>query len=262
MSERAARVHAEWEQAEILRSKVESERVPQANLRISDGVARRYANPPATTNYPLEYAFHLLGDVGGLRVLDFGCGTGANSALLARRGAHVLGVDISHDLLRIANERLRQNELHGAFVAASAHELPVEDNSCDIVFGIAILHHLDLAKVSHEVYRVLKPGGRAIFQEPVRNSRLITAARRMFPAKGDDISPYERPLTDSEVAAFADPFRSFSSRPFSLPHVRLAEHFGMRGKRKDILYRIDGALLRSRMPLRAYSAISVIELVK
>ena len=49
--------------------------------------------------------------------------------------------------------------------------MPFPDDSIDVVFGIAILHHLDLDLVSREVRRVLKPGGRAIFQEPVRNSR-------------------------------------------------------------------------------------------
>ena len=256
--------HREWEQAEILRSRVESAQLRPTNLKQSAGLVARYANPPRDTPYPLEYAYHLLGDVRGKRVLDFGCGTGSNSALLARRGARVVGVDISADLLRIARERVRQNELSGAaaFVAGSAHDLPVRDNSCEVVFGIAILHHLDLDLVSREVFRVLEPGGRAIFQEPVRNSRLFTAARRLFPPRREDVSPFERPLTDAELARFAAPFRSHAVRSFSLPHVRLAERLGMRGRRKDLLYRLDAALLRSPLPLRVYSAIAVVELIK
>ena len=44
---------------------------------------------------------------GRLRIVDFGCGSGANTALLANRGAHVWAVDISEDLIRLAERRMR-----------------------------------------------------------------------------------------------------------------------------------------------------------
>src|SRR5204862_7474750 len=137
-------------------------------------------NPPMHTVYPLEYAYALLGDVQGRTVLDFGCGSGSNTLLLTRRGAHVIGVDISADLIALARRRLALNGSPGTahFIVGSAHDLPVESNSLDVVFGIAILHHLDLETTSREVHRVLKPGGRAIFQEPVRDSRLMRTLRR------------------------------------------------------------------------------------
>ena len=43
-----------------------------------------------------------------------------------------------------------------------SHELPLEDESVDVVFGMAILHHLDLQLASDEVFRVLKKGGRVV----------------------------------------------------------------------------------------------------
>ena len=150
----------EWEQAEIRRSTIEAGRTAVTDPRSDDRKFARYKDPPAETPFPLEYAYHLVGNITGKRVLDFGCGTGSNSLLLARRGAIVCGVDISHDLLALARQRLSR---HGAalqtqFVVASAHDLPLEDESFDLVFGIAILHHLDLALVSREVHRVLRPG--------------------------------------------------------------------------------------------------------
>ena len=43
---------------------------------------------------------------------------------------------------------------------------------------------------------MLKRGGRAIFQEPVRNSEFVKRIRTMVPYTAPDVSPFERPLTD------------------------------------------------------------------
>jgi SAM-dependent methyltransferase len=51
------------------------------------------------------------------------------------------------------------------------------DNSFDFVFGNAVLHHLDIAAAAREIYRVLKPGGVAIFREPFGENRLLEWAR-------------------------------------------------------------------------------------
>src|SRR5580765_5933466 len=88
----------QWERAEIARSSVEATLTADEGLRVSQQTFDRYANPSRDTAYPLEYAYHQLGDVAGQRIVDFGCGSGANSVLLANRGAHVWGIDISEDL--------------------------------------------------------------------------------------------------------------------------------------------------------------------
>jgi SAM-dependent methyltransferase len=202
--------------------------------------------------------------VHGRRIVDFGCGSGANSVLLSGRGAEVWGVDISEDLIRIAARRLAVNGRAGGarFVVGSAHDLPFPDGSVDVVFGIAILHHLDLRLVSREVHRVLRPGGRAIFQEPVRNSRVIRFLRSLVPYRAPDISPFERPLTDPELRAFASPFSTARVRAFGLPHVALGEILPLVRKRVDWLYRIDAAVLRAVPTLAYYAGIRVIELTK
>jgi len=253
-----------WERAEIERSSVEATLTADAALRVTPSTFDRYAAPPADTVYPLEYAYHLLGDVSGLKIVDFGCGSGANTALLAHRGAQVVGVDISADLIELARRRLDVSGRAGgaSFVVGSAHELPFPDGSFDIVFGIAILHHLDLELVSREVHRVLKPGGRAIFQEPVRNSRIVRMLRSLIPYRAPDISPFERPLTDTELATFSRPFSSRRYRPFLLPHVQLGQVLpGVRNYWRR-LYASDGALLRTLPALKHFAAIRVLELTK
>jgi len=255
--------YADWERAEVARSGVEASLTAQ-NLRVSPRTRARYMHPPADTAYPLEYAYHLLGDVRGKQVLDLGCGSGANTALLALRGAAVSALDLSPDLIELARVRLAQNDIAGdvRFIVGSAHAIDLPDESMDVVFGMAVLHHLDLAQASAETWRVLKPGGRAIFQEPVRNSRLVRAVRRMIPYRAPDVSPYERPLTDAELARFGAPFRAMRSRAFVLPHVAVAQVLpGARGQ-VHRMYRLDRALLRAMPVLDYFAGVRVIELTK
>src|SRR4051812_29418767 len=165
----------EWERAEIARSTFEALHTPDSRLVADERQVARYLRPATHTVYPLEYAYALLADVGGRTVVDFGCGSGANSLLLARRGARVIGVDISEALIRLARRRLEVNGLadRAQFIGGSAHDVPIKDAVVDVVLGIAVLHHLNVDAASREVHRILKPGGRAIFQEPVRDSRLV-----------------------------------------------------------------------------------------
>jgi SAM-dependent methyltransferase len=254
----------EWERAEVARSHQEALRTSGGRLHANERQVARYLNPPLDSVFPLEYAFALLGNIDGLTVLDFGCGKGENSLLLARRGAHVIGVDISISLIDLARQRL---EMHGFscaadFVVGSAHDLPLATESVDLVVGIAVLHHLNLELAAREVFRVLKNGGRAIFQEPVRDSRMLRAVRKVIPYRSPNISPFERPLTSPELRLFASRFHTDSIRAFSLPFVNVAHAVAPLRQHIDKAYRLDGAVLR-RIPIFASLAgIRVVALSK
>lgn len=259
----SADIHV-WEAAEVERSLIEAAQTPPAQLETTEQNLARYLNPPADTPFPLEYAFHLLGNIEGRTVLDYGCGNGENSVPLARRGAHVIGLDVSHALLSLAERRMSAAGMpgRGTFLAASAHDVPLPSASIDVVLGIAILHHLDLDLSAREIHRLLKPGGRAIFQEPVRNSRILKAIRGMIPYKQNDISPYERPLTDAEIERFARPFGGYRARAFSLPFINLAGVVPAMGRHIEALYKADGALLGAAPSLAPFAGIRVFEVVK
>jgi SAM-dependent methyltransferase len=254
-----------WEAAEVTRSAVEARLIPDERLHKSGKTIARYMNPALTTIYPLEYAFALLGDVRGQTVLDLGCGSGENTHLLVLRGARVIGVDISADLVRLARRRLAVNGLAGRadLLVASAHDLPLDDRCVDVVFGMAILHHLDLEAAARQVRRVLKPGGRAIFKEPVRDSAVLRTLRRMLPQRDPDVSPFERPLTIAELRRFAGVFDATSLRAFSLPFVNLINRSpAMRRRFIHPAHQADARLLRAMPPLARYAGVYVLEAAK
>ena len=106
----------------------------------------------------------------GQRLLDFGCGTGFYSLIFAKVGYEVFGFDIAPNNIAIANNLSEkyglQNKTH--FTVSVAETLDYEDEYFDAVTGINILHHVDIKNSVAECMRVLKPGGIALFHEPVR----------------------------------------------------------------------------------------------
>jgi SAM-dependent methyltransferase len=95
------------------------------------------------------------------RILDVGCGTGANLQMLAQHGESE-GVDISSEALEFCRARGLAKVKQGA-----AESLPYEDASFDLVTGLDVIEHLDddVAGLK-EVWRVLRPRGRALFFVP------------------------------------------------------------------------------------------------
>lgn len=136
-----------------------------------------------------------LGDVRGRRLLDLGCGHGMAATVFARRGAKVTAVDLSAGYLNEAAARARANGARVAWVAADAERLPFANASFDGVWGNAILHHLDLEAVGRELWRVLRPGGVAVFCEPWGENPILNWARRRLPYPYKGRTPDEQPLT-------------------------------------------------------------------
>ncbi|OQA97182.1 MAG: Malonyl-(acyl-carrier protein) O-methyltransferase [Chloroflexi bacterium ADurb.Bin222] len=94
----------------------------------------------------------------GERALDVGCGAGAFSRRLAERFESVLGLDLSPQMIRLAQERSHtcpNLEFRVADVLAEA--LP--DAHFDAIVSIATLHHLPLPEILPRLARALKPGG-------------------------------------------------------------------------------------------------------
>ncbi len=255
----------DWELAEVRRSAAEAEQADRTSLLATEDNLEKYVSPPPDTLFHLEYAFHLLGNVAGQEVLEYGSGWGENTILLAHRQAHVHAIDISPELIAINQQRMEVNGVTSGvrLSVASAYDLPCPDESVDVVFGMMILHHLDLAQAAREVHRVLRTGGRGIFAEPVRSSPTLRALRKLIPYRlPPHVSPYERPLTLAEIDTFCKEFRPGRSRSFELPFLRATGHMPFLQSRLMPIRRWDRALL-SRFPwLEYYAAIRVFEILK
>ena len=209
-----------YEADEIRRSALDASK-RKDSLVANPALLARYSAPAENTPFQLEYSYYLLGDVRGKTVLDYGCGAGENALLLASRGGLVTGIDISPELIEIAKARLELNGFQAEFRAISGYETGLADGSVDVVFCMAVLHHLDLALARRELLRVLKPGGTLIMQEPVRDSRTYSFLRSLIPYTEHDNSEYERPLRKDEIDAFSEGLHCEARRRFKLPFVPL-----------------------------------------
>jgi SAM-dependent methyltransferase len=119
------------------------------------------------------------------RILDIGCGTGANLEMLADFG-EAEGVDVSTEALDFCRTRGLQNVRQG-----EAEHLPYEDRSFDLVTGLDVVEHLDDDVAGlREMRRVLRLGGRAL---------LFVPAFMFLWGVQDDISNHRRRYTIADL---------------------------------------------------------------
>ncbi|MGB9680636.1 MAG: class I SAM-dependent methyltransferase [Minisyncoccia bacterium] len=97
------------------------------------------------------------------RVLEVGVGDGIDHLELAKAGAILTGIDITPKSIELTKQNL---ELHGyksTLFVADAEILPFEDSIFDAVYSFGVLHHVpNIQKAINEIYKVLKPGGKAV----------------------------------------------------------------------------------------------------
>ncbi len=176
-------------------------------------------------------------EVGGLDLVDVGCGAGKLSRELVQRGARVLGVD--PDPIQAAKNRQAPAQAGLRFAEAKAIELPLDDNSQDGVIMSRSLHHMAIDEMEpalHEAARVIKPAGFLYVLEPdysgsywelQKSYNNESPARLAAIATLDRVAPglfgklqeywYDLPV------GFAD-FDAFLEAVLSRTHVRFERH--------------------------------------
>lgn len=201
-------------------------------------------------------------DPAGQRVLEYGCGTGSRSFELARRGAQVVGIDISPVGVARAAERAEREGLPSAsFQVMDAEAMTFPDDHFDRVIGEGILHHLDLEQSYREIARVLRPGGRAIFQEPLGHNPAIEAFRRLTPSLR---TKDEHPLHRSDLKLAERYFAAVDARCFHLTSFAALPFRRTRLFRPAVeaLDRVDELIFRVLPPARYLAWYAVIVLAK
>lgn len=99
----------------------------------------------------------------GKKVLEIGCGNGADGIVFAEHGAHYTGVDLTETAVGAAKRHFEMMGYDGVFQTENAERLSFEDESFDIVYAFGVLHHTPSpVRAIDEVFRVLRPGGFAI----------------------------------------------------------------------------------------------------
>ncbi len=100
----------------------------------------------------------------GSKILDIGCGNGRLLDLFEGLDIEYTGIDSSKELIAIAQ---KERGSRGAFIHADALSLPFEDGTFDVVFSVAMLHHVpdhkNRMQCVSEAQRVLKHGGTCVF---------------------------------------------------------------------------------------------------
>jgi 2-polyprenyl-3-methyl-5-hydroxy-6-metoxy-1,4-benzoquinol methylase len=192
---------------------------------------------------------------GSQRLLDFGCGPGNYSVMFAKLGYEVFGFDISPVNVESAERLARKYKVADRthFVQGVAEHLAYPDGYFDVIVGIDILHHVDIPAAMLEMLRVLKPGGTAIFKEPVeaplfdrlRNTRFGRWVAPKAASFERHITEDERKLSRDDLATVRAAVPSLSVHHFRVL-ARLDALLGNRfqWKGSSIFEMVDSALLR------------------
>ncbi|MBD2577355.1 class I SAM-dependent methyltransferase [Oscillatoria sp. FACHB-1406] len=127
-----------------------------------------------------RFILQQLGDVRGKYLLDLGCGAGENSVYFALKGAHCIATDYAPGMVEVARQLAEKNGVQIEAKTANAMALDFPDNTFDIVYAANLLHHLpDPQMALREMHRVLKPGGKACFWDPLKHNPVINVYRRI-----------------------------------------------------------------------------------
>jgi ArsR family transcriptional regulator len=108
-----------------------------------------------------------------LTLADIGCGTGSLTFELARFARKVIGVDLSHEMLRRARAIAKERKLENVqFRQGDALEVPLPSRSVDAAFCVMVLHFVpDPARAIAGLCRITRPGGPVILVDLVQHKQ-------------------------------------------------------------------------------------------
>ncbi len=124
----------------------------------------------------------------GGRLLDVGGGTGRVANALRDQAAQIVIADVSLGMLRFAASKPGLQT-----AAAYSEHLPFPDDSFDRIVMVDALHHvLHQADTARELFRLLKPGGRIVIEEPDIRSfgvKLIALGEKLLLMRSHFLAP-------------------------------------------------------------------------
>lgn len=209
-----------------------------------------------------EYVLPKMGTLEGKRVLELGTGTGGTATLLAKQGASVIGIDLLSFRLDEAQERAHQHNVPDAvdFFLMDATKLAFADNTFDYVISKSVLVFTDHIHTAKECFRVLKPGGKAIFIENMQHHPAVWSYRKLFLKYSRELHYFSL----SDINAIGNVFKEMEHREFHL--LSLCALFWQKVIPIPFLYRstlkflkqIDELILHKLTSLKRYCWITAV----
>jgi len=138
---------------------------------------------------------------GARRMLDLGCGTGFFLAELEAKRPGAVGLDISHDMLKVSDRYIPGARL----VTGDAERLPFHDAVFDAVFCKGSLHHVrDHVRFLENCRRALGEDGVLIMSEPCNDNPLIKYARAVLYRKSPHFDEGDEGFTKKGIVGLCE----------------------------------------------------------
>ena len=213
-----------------------------------------------------SYVAEFFGPLKDKMLLDVACGYSMTPVIFALAGARVHAIDVAPKTIATVQKFADYKGVGGRVQAhvGPAEMLPFEDETFDLVFGGAALHHLQLEQAASEIARVLKTGGKGAFQEPLGHNRVLEFARDYLPYKDKHpVKGTDHPLYMADVERFGQHFTTWSCRGFDL--VGMAGkilHLPRESALRRALRRFDDYLFAKTPHVQRYARYAVICVTK
>ncbi len=178
-------------------------------------------------------------------VLEYGCADGKITFKdfdVGREFKSYNGIDISDKAIEQAVKR-SAGLTNCSFHVMDAEHLTFSDASFDVVFGTGIIHHLDVEKSLAEIHRVLRPNGKAIFNEPLGHNPMLNFYRSRTPHLR---TPDEHPLLVEDFKIAGKYFRDVDTKYFGMTTVLAVPtlKFAFGNSMMKLCEKMDSAILK------------------
>jgi len=146
----------------------------------------------AVYNSNVDFFNFLESNSADAEILDYGCGVGRSlKEVIKFNPKKITGIDISEVSIKKAKDTTHGLDSKVELMVDNCEKTKFQDGSFDIVYGTGILHHLNMSLCLDEIHRILKPGGKFLFVEPLGTNPLINLYRKLTPkSRSEDEHPF------------------------------------------------------------------------
>lgn len=137
----------------------------------------------------------------GKKILEVGCGLGADAEEFVKHGAEYTGIDLSKESILLAKKRFEIQNLPGEFHVYNAENDLTVFGEFDMVYSFGVLHHYpNINKIIDNIHKVLKPNGEFKFLVYAKNSWKYAMIRKGLDQYESQAGcPYAQTYTKEDV---------------------------------------------------------------